>query len=187
MGVEIDHAAAGRPEAAPRRTSPSRSGACLGLGQESQGDERVGREQVERHRAVARRGPAPGRGLDRPRRPVLRRGSSALAAGMATAPARAGRPARRPSAAPASGAVRRRSLPRASRPPSQAETARGWRHAPGGAWSASPAPAEAKWGRPPPLPPLSAAIRLTRSPALRPAPYQVVGERDVDARRARRC
>ena len=34
----------------------------------------------------------------------------------------------------------------------------------------SPAPAEAKCGRPPPFPPLSAAMRLTRSPALRPAP-----------------
>ncbi len=66
----------------------------------------------------------------------------------------------------------RRSEPRGHQPGVAARAA--------GRRSGSPAPAEAKCGRPPPLPPLSAAIRLTRSPALLPGADQVVGERDVD-------
>src|SRR6185503_19611780 len=54
-------------------------------------------------------------------------------------------------------------------PPSQAETSSGVAARAAGSLPGSPAPAEAKCGRPPPFPPLSAAIRLTRSPALRPA------------------
>src|SRR6185369_1599946 len=53
--------------------------------------------------------------------------------------------------------------------PSQAEMTAGvWARASANR-AGSPAPADAKWGRPPPLPPLIAAIRFTRSPALRPA------------------
>ena len=37
-----------------------------------------------------------------------------------------------------------------------------------GSFAASPAPADAKWGRPPPRPPLTAAIRFTTSPAFTP-------------------
>ena len=51
MGMEVDHAS-DQPEAPGELPQPL--GATLGLGQQGERDERIGGEQVERHRPVTR-------------------------------------------------------------------------------------------------------------------------------------
>ena len=162
-----DRSRGGGPVPKQRRGERAKPlGRLLGLGQESQGHEGVRREQVERHRSIAGAGQHPVEGSTAGGGQGFGRCSAGAGMGqhaLAQGVRRAGRLPLQPGS-------RQAPFPSARvPPPSQAETssrvaARAW-----GSLVASPAPAEAKWGRPPPRPPLSAAMRFTRSPALRPA------------------
>ena len=185
MTVKIDHAIAApsAPQPAPRRR-PSPAGS---LGR------RASSARVIRASAASRSSAA-----DRSRGRIASRPASAAS----TAPrascsercrrragwrehARARSTQRRGCAGARPGEpVRRRSLRRRAIPPtSPGVAARGVAQA-GRIARARP---RRSAGRPPPLPPLSAAIRLTRSPALRPALHQIVGQRRRGSRPGPRC
>src|SRR5207248_1783320 len=117
-------------------------------------------EEIQRHRPIAR--PADGgaeRGFPRPRQPH-RKGRAGIG-GLEELQR-------------AVVELARRSLqmlfepPRDRQPRSHSATIRGVASRAAPRRAGSPAPAEASPGRPPPLPPLTAAIRFTRSPAFFP-------------------
>lgn len=138
-------------------------GIALGLREQGERDEGVGGEEVEGRAAVT----LVARGLVQ--RPQTRGGEHRgnvtgwrVRRDVPVDPlAKPGRRGRRVPGDPVPGDAQRAS--------SQSATTSGVAVRAAASREASPAPADAKWGRPPPLPPLSAASRLTRSPAFRPA------------------
>lgn len=133
----------------------------LGAPEQRQCDEPVGRQQVERDRPIPLlRHNLPQGGMARPVQPVEPGALTSRGTDMIQHTIPENR--RSPPRAGVEPFLQSGHLGRSSQDDTSAGTA--WRAAPSRA--GSPAPAEANCGRPPPLPPLTAAIRFTRSPAL---------------------
>src|SRR5512134_806968 len=145
-------------------------GRRFGLGNESQRDQGVCSEEIERDGAVARvRQHLLQRGVGRVAERGRDIGSTRYGTGVLLHP-RAERFGRGYGVQVEPETQGRKLRVCLGHPPSsQAATMPGVASRAAASREGSPAPAEAKWGRPPPLPPLTAAMRLTSSPADRPA------------------
>ena len=131
MGVEIDHAAAAPSRSSAAANVPSRSGACWAWARRA----RVTRASAASRSSATDRSPARASTRSRARPPEAANASGDVALEPAWDSTRSRRASGAPTVSRSSqGAVRRRSLQRASRPRARPRRARGWRHAPGVAW-----------------------------------------------------